>query len=368
MKQPVNIRLAVFFKDEMQLFSLRNGTPVMKTAIKPYLLNIFMLSLLILLAGCRFQGKTSNRVDLPPNWQESSIEYDGLTRWYRIYLPETDQEQIPLIVYLHGGTLSMRSLFSPLAGKSNTLLDIASQEGVALLVPNAVNSETGDTFGDEQNWNDLRPDQAAGQSKVDDVGFINALLDLILEDELIDPDRIFVTGASNGGMMTYRLLIETPERFAAGAAFIANLPDLPDTLPVPSQPTALMILNGSADPLVPWGGGVVAKDRGEVISTAETVTWWISINHADPGQVETTFLPDLDSDDGCQIQRDYYPPGSRGEPVLVYSAWGGGHTLPLLTKPGLLTGLSDRIFGPVCRDADGILLAWEFFTSLGIRH
>jgi len=353
---------------EMQLNNQRYGTPVMKTSIKPFLLYIILFILLFSLAGCRFQGKTPDRVDLPPNWQESSIQYDGLTRWYRIYIPETNQEQIPLIVYLHGGTLSMRSFFSPLAGKSNTLLDIAEQEEVALLVPNAVNSETGDTYGDDQNWNDLRPDQAAGQSTVDDVGFINALLDQVLDVENIDPDRVYVTGASNGGMMTYRLLIETPERFAAGAAFIANLPDLPDTLPVPSQPTALMILNGSADPLVPWDGGVVGKNRGEVISTADTVNWWIIANGADPDQLESSFLPDLDPDDGCQIQMDFYPPGSGGEPLLVYSAWGGGHTLPLLTKPGILTGLSNRIFGPVCRDADGMLLAWEFFNSKDSLH
>ena len=335
----------------------------MNTKFKSFLALFIAVISLILISGCQ-QGFKAQRSDqLPEGWQEASLEHAGLTRWYRLYTPEQSLENKPLILYLHGGTLSMRSLFSPLADSTNSLLSLAEEESVFLLVPNGVNSDSGDTFGDDQNWNDLRSDQAAGQSRIDDVGFLVTLLDLVIQENKIDPERVYVTGASNGGMMTFRLLIEAPEHFSAGAAFIANLPDLPLPLTPPSDPTPLMILNGSEDPLVLWDGGEVGKDRGRVLSTAETLSWWIDANQADPERVESSFLPDLDPDDNCQIQVDYYPAKPGGAAVLLYSAWGGGHTLPTLMETGWFTRLAERLLGPVCHDAEGMLLAWEFFNN-----
>ena len=324
---------------------------------------IFLLIVCTLASGCARGTDRIRSDDLPDGWTESSIEYDGLTRWYRIYSPDPFPEKPALVLYLHGGTLSMRSLFSPLVDGTDRWFSIAEEKGVVLLVPNGVNPETGDTFGDDQNWNDLRPDTAAGQTTVDDVGFIMALLDKVLEDLPIDGNRIYVTGASNGGMMTYRLLIDRPDRFAAGAAFIANLPTLPEGLPIPESPTPLMIANGTEDPLMPWDGGAVAKDRGWVISTDETVSWWVEANQADPSRRNSTALPDINLEDGCRVWEDHYPASEGGAPVLFYSLLGGGHTMPSLAQPGLFLRLTGRILGPVCQEVEGVDLAWDFFTG-----
>ena len=347
----------------MQLFTCLKSKLDMNTKFKSFLALLFAIISLSLITGCQQGFKAQRGEQLPEGWREASLEHAGLTRWYRLYTPEQPSENMPLILYLHGGTLSMRSLFSPLSDSTNSLLSLAEEEGVFLLVPNGVNSETGDTYGDDQNWNDLRSDQAAGQSTIDDVGFLVSLVGLVIQENNLDPERVYVTGASNGGMMTFRLLIEAPEHFSAGAAFIANLPDLPEPLIHPSDPTPLMILNGSEDPLVLWHGGEVGKDRGRMLSTAETLSWWIDANQADPERVESSFLPDLDPDDNCQIQVDYYPAKPGGAPVLLYSAWGGGHTLPTLKETGWFTRLAERLLGPVCRDAEGMLLAWEFFNN-----
>lgn len=324
------------------------------------LLSIILL--LLLMSGCAI-GNVDHDPSLPDGWAEESLDHDGLTRWYRVYLPDPMPEDPALVLYLHGGTLSMRSLFSPLVDGTKTWLSIAEQEGVVLLVPNGVNPETEDTFGNDQNWNDFRPDGAAGQSTVDDVSFILALLDEISAKVAIDNDRIFVTGASNGGFMTYRLLIEAPERFAAGAAFIANLPELDDGLPLPKHPTPLMIANGSDDPLVPWEGGMVGKDRGEVISAENTVKWWVSANQAVPDQLVSRYLPEIDPDDDCQVRMDYYPASDSGAPVLFYAILGGGHTMPSLNHTGLENKVFERLFGPVCHEVEGVQLAWDFFND-----
>ncbi len=300
---------------------------------------------------------------LPAGWVESSLEFEGLTRWYRIYTPDPLPEEPALVLYLHGGTLSMRSIFSPLSDSTSTWLRIAEQEGVVLVVPNGVNAETGDTYGNDQNWNDLRSDTAAGQHDVDDVGFLLALLERVVSELELDQPRVFVTGASNGGMMTFRMLLEAPGQFTAGAAYIANLPDLDPQLPDLKIPTPIMIANGTLDPLVPWNGGVVGKDRGYVLSTQETVEWWTNNNHADPNRVQIDVLPDINPEDGCLIWREYFPPQAGGAPVLFYRFEGGGHTLPTLAEPGWFEKIASRLLGPVCHDVDGVLLAWDFFQE-----
>ena len=258
----------------------------------------------------------------------------------------------------------MRSLFSPLADSSATWFRIAEDEGVVLVVPNGVDPKTGDTYGDDQVWNDLRPSEAEGQSQVDDVGFILALLDKIMMEMSIDQDRIFVTGASNGGMMTYRLLIEAPERFSAGAAFIANLPVLDAPLPVPPHPVPILIGNGTEDLLMPYDGGLVVKERGKVISTEETVAWWVAANQADQEGAVSRILPDINKEDGCRIHETIYPAGQDGALVRFYRMEGGGHTLPGIVSGGWLKRAIIGLLGPVCQDADGVLLVWDFFREV----
>ena len=189
------------------------------------------LIMVITLSSCMLSRNSSVEDRLPAGWIEASLEVDGLTRWYRIYTPNPLPEDPSVVLYLHGGTLSMRSIFSPLANPTSTWLRIAEEEGVVLIVPNGVNAKTGDTYGNEQNWNDLRRDTSAGQHQVNDVDFLLALLDRVAADLSLSHSKVFVTGASNGGMMTYRLLDGFPGRFDAGAAFIANMPVLDQPLP-----------------------------------------------------------------------------------------------------------------------------------------
>ena len=326
------------------------------------------LVLLCLLAGCTL-GKQKLREDsLPAGWQESSLEVGGSTRWYLIYTPESLPANPPMVIILHGGTGSMRSVLHPNAGGTKEWLVLAEKEGFVLLVPNGTNPETGDTFGDEQNWNDHRSDSAAGQTNADDVRFILALLDQITAQYPLDPGRIYLTGGSNGGLMTYRLLIEAPDRFAAGAAFIANLPELALNLPVLGKPTPLMIVNGTEDPLIPWEGGLVGKDRGMVISAEETAAWWAIANRVNPDQKTSELLPDADPEDNCRIQKDYYPAGSDGAPVIFYAVQGGGHAMPSGKHPFPNNFLIRWVIGPVCRDAEGVTLAWEFFNQTALVY
>jgi polyhydroxybutyrate depolymerase len=155
-----------------------------------------------------------------------------------------------------------------------------------------VNPQTGDTRGDNQNWNDLRSSKSDRNSTADDVSFILQLLDEMVRTHGLDKGRIYVTGASNGGMLTYRLLIEAPERFAAGAAFIALLPADLRGLEPPPKPTPLLILNGTEDPLVRWEGGPIRGQTEKLMSAESHRDWWIRANRAQGNGVREEALPD----------------------------------------------------------------------------
>ncbi len=229
-----------------------------------------------------------------------------------------------------------------------------------MLVPNGTNARTGDPRGDHQNWNDVRPPARSGSPRADDVAFIERLLDRVVRRFDADARRLYVTGASNGGLMTYYLLMRRPERFAAGAAFVANLPVDPARMSLPATPTPLMIANASADPLMPHDGGEIPGGRGTVRSSKATVEWWIGANRARRDDARTRYLPDTDPHDGCRIRETTWSPGPGGAELVYYAIEGGGHALPSRRHPIPDNFLVRRFIGPVCRDAEGARLAWRF--------
>lgn len=298
-----------------------------------------------------------------PNWREDSIVTGETTRWYRIYVPESLPAQAPLVLLLHGRTQSMRRVFAFPTSGTREWVDLADEESFLLVVPNGTNGTGGDTRGDRQKWNDVRGLDSTMKSRADDVGFLNDLLDRIEKDYSIDASRVYVTGASNGGMMTFRLLIETPERFAAGAAFIASLPETSPLIRQPAAPTPLMIANGTKDPLIKWDGGENLIGRSVMRPVEETVAWWVRANHAVATNPVNEALPDSDSSDGCRVRRTTYPAGREGAPVVFYTFDGGGHAMPSRKHQIRGNFLIRRLIGPVCRDVEGARLAWDFMKG-----
>jgi polyhydroxybutyrate depolymerase len=296
-------------------------------------------------------------------WQDRRVTIDGVTRVYRVYLPARMPVRPAAVLLLHGGTQSMRKIFLSNAGGTLAWLDIADREGVVLIAPNGTNRLTGDPVGDVQAWNDFRNDVRL--ANVDDVGFLRRVVRDEAERLRLDPARIYVTGASNGGMMTFRLLIEASDLFAGGAAFIANLPEGASQLPRPARAVPLMIVNGTADPLVKWEGGLVARSeaRGATLSTAATVAWWTDANRAARAVTRQSALPDLDPRDGCTLTLDEYAATPGGAPVWLYTARGGGHVMPSLQHELRDTRLVRRTIGNISKDAEGAELAWSFFAA-----
>ncbi len=294
--------------------------------------------------------------------QERSLRVGALERKFLILPPSDPTRPARVLIVVHGGTQSMRRIFAPDVGATLGWPALARRENVLLIVPNATNAETGDPNSDDQTWNDLRQN-VVRETKADDVGFISALVDWAHRTYRTDRSRTYVTGASNGGMMTFRLLMEVPHKFAAGAAFAAALPADASRVRRPTLTTPLMIANGTLDPLVKWKGGAIAGGRGEMQSVPDTMRWWVTANQANPNADPVLLLPNNDLNDKCIIEQQTYAAGNNGAPVVAITMRGGGHTIPSAKFPIPDNWLVRRFIGPVCRDIEGTDFIWTFLSA-----
>lgn len=254
------------------------------------------------------------------------FDVDGVRRSTWLHVPDGLPEGAPLVLAFHGGGSS-----SERAGRSmpraTGLTEAADREGFVVAYPN---SESG-------NWNDGR-----GRTEADDLAFVDELLAQVEARAGTDPDRVFATGMSNGGFFSMALACQRADRFAAVAAVASTQSD---ELPcVPTRAIPVTLIAGTEDPLVPYEGGVVAKDRGTALSAAATVQGWRERNGCDEDPVVTDW-PDL-QDDGTTIHEERSCAGEDGE-VRWLEVRGGGHTWP-----GGSQYLPRFVIGRVSRDLD----------------
>ncbi len=242
---------------------------------------------------------------------------DGRERHYQMTLPERLRGQrAPVLFVLHGGGGSARQVH-----RSWSFDVLARRKGFVVVYPDGV----------DRHWNDGR---SGGSAKLfkgpapDDTGFLRALAAKLVRDGVADAGRLYVTGVSNGGMMTQRLACAASDVFAGFASVIANLPASLRACR-PFRPRTVLMINGDADPLMPWKGGGVGfrGKRGAVLSGPATFAHWKKAAGC-TGPVVTKPLPDRDKSDGARPERisaTGCPPGVRIAMIRIH---GGGHTVP----------------------------------------
>jgi polyhydroxybutyrate depolymerase len=290
-----------------------------------------------------------------------TLEHAGLDRSALVHLPPNYDDQIPmpLVLAFHGGG-GRAEQYARFTGFDT----LADEEGFIVVYPRGVNNRWHDArFTEEIPEGDEDEDEA----HPDDVGFTLALLDELKRAYAIDEERIYITGMSNGGMFCQQLAIEATEHFAAVASVTAQIPT-PRADMEPQGRLSVLLMNGTEDPLVPYEGGDIeialserrreagkATYRGSVLSTEETIDYWLRHNEiADEPVTET--LEDKDPDDGARAVVQTW----RGEAasVVLYKIVGGGHTYP-----GGAQYLPQRVIGATCRDFDATEAIWAFFSN-----
>ena len=96
-------------------------------------------------------------------------------------------------------------------------------------------------------------------------------------------------------------------------------------------PISVLIMNGTGDPIMPYTGGIMAFDRGSVLSTDESVQYRVNRNQNDPTP-EFVLVDDINTDDGSYIERFHYKNGINQTEVLLYRIISGGHTEPSIVE------------------------------------
>lgn len=171
-----------------------------------------------------------------PGTFEESLASGGWARTYLIHVPDSYDPAVPtpLVINFHG------------LGKSGAyqqdytgMSDKADLEGFIVVYPDGI----------ESSWNAGFCCPPASALEIDDVQFARDIVAAVSSAYCIDPDRIYATGSSNGGMLSHRLGCEANDLFAAiapASAYIA----VDDCSP--ERPVPVIQSQGTADPIVPY--------------------------------------------------------------------------------------------------------------------
>jgi len=262
-------------------------------------------------------------------------------------------KQMPLVIALHGGGGSGAGMVALTLGGFNVL---SEREKFIAVYPDGIG----------RNWNDGRGllRYRAQRKKIDDVGFISALIEHLIKKYNIDRKRVYITGMSNGAMMSYRLACELSDKIAAIASVAGLIPEKLFLHCFPSRPVSVLIINGVNDPLVPWKGGYIHFGRlrfGKGLSVSDTVNYWVTHNKCSSTPL-TTYEPDRDPQDNTRVYKKVFSKGESGTEVILYTIEDGGHTWP--------SGhpyLNERIIGKTSRDINANKIIWEFFKKHSIE-
>ncbi len=201
--------------------------------------------------GAGGDGERASVVAPAPAVRHGEIDVDGVLRSYRLFVPTTlDRSRpVPLLVALHGGGNSVDSFVE------TTQFDrAASAQNFIVAYPEATKGA----------WNAGFCCGSAPERGIDDMAFLNRLLDELEAEQPVDPARVSMTGVSNGAMLAYRFACEQAERITTIAS-VAGSVTVEECRP--SRPLSVLELRGSEDPLIPFDGGPPDLPGEEVLES-----------------------------------------------------------------------------------------------------
>jgi len=265
-----------------------------------------------------------------------SITHGGLTRTYILYVPASYSAgtSAPLVFNFHGYTSNATEQM--FYGDFRSIADTA---GFLLVHPMGTLDGSGQPY-----WN------SGWGGTVDDIGFTSALIDSLSLNYTINQDRIFSTGMSNGGFMSYTLACELSDRIAAIASVTGAMNLNQSSTCNASHQMPVMEIHGTSDGTVAYTGA------SWIEATSNTLNYWATFNNCAIPAIMTP-VPNINLTDGCTAEHYIYPNGLNGVEVEHYKIIGGGHTWP---GAPFTVGVTNR-------DIDASIKIWEFFMQYDIN-
>ncbi|MBT8234539.1 MAG: T9SS type A sorting domain-containing protein [Bacteroidia bacterium] len=241
--------------------------------------------------------------------ENKTIAHDGNDREYIIYTPTNydGSEPLPLLLCFHGFTSTANLLMA--YSRFNAL---AESENFIAVYPQGL------LFGGSTHWN------VGGftlGSNVDDVGFVNVLLDELTTNYNIDGTRVYSTGMSNGGYMSFLLACQLSDRITAVASVTGSM--TPQTYDAcnPQRVVPVLQIHGNADGTVPYNGAFWSKSIDDVLD------YWSTHNSCE-AEADVYIINDVDQTDGSTVEQFVFDQGDNCSSVIHFKVDGGGHDWP----------------------------------------
>lgn len=280
-----------------------------------------------------------------PGRYEIRLKHGGIERMALVHVPKNHAagRPAPLVMALHGGGGGM--IYQASDAKYG-LISKSGQAGFIAVFPNGI---SGVKSGMLATWNAGTCCARARDENIDDVGFLRKLVEDVSRRVSVDRSRVFATGMSNGGMMSYRLACDAADMFR-GIMAVAGTDNTKHC--APAKPVPVLHIHARNDDRVLFEGGAGAAFRREAlvsdfVSVPTSVAKWVILNHADATAQRVLSVP------GAYC--DLHKAGPGGAPVKLCVTETGGHSWP--------GGEKDRGETP-SRAIDATDLMWEFFSSL----
>lgn len=257
--------------------------------------------------------------------------FDGIERSYRLHVPAHASGARPLVLVLHGGFGTGQQ-----AELAYGWDDLSDREGFLVAYPD----------GWRQAWNTGGGCCGASADQgIDDVGFLAEVVQQVRRAHDVDGRRIYLTGMSNGAMMTYTMACRSRVFAAVAPVAGTQLVDCPAAAPV-----SVLHVHGLADTRVRYDGGPgegIAHVDGPPVE--QVVAGWRKVDRCAPPSVTTSGAVRT-STASC----------ADGREVTLVTVDGAGHQWP-----GSEARRSGRLLGadPPSRALDATSVIWRFFAT-----
>ncbi len=200
--------------------------------------------------------------------QIDTIISSNIKRTYKLQLPKSynKEKSFPLIFVLHG------YFYENLGMPEYSSFDKFVDKDCIVAYPHGLKEENGINYF----WNS-GGNLSKNYGGIDDVKFIDNLIDTLSHKYAVNTDSVFIVGHSNGGMMAYRLAMELSTKITAMANLAGSM--MLDTI-TPECPVPILHIHGTDDPAVPSKGSSIPG--WEFLATEDVLKTWVKWNHCEP--------------------------------------------------------------------------------------
>lgn len=262
---------------------------------------------------------------------------EGRERSYILRIPRTAAtgKPLPLVIVLHGWTASgaIAEAYTGMGAKSESA-------GFVAAFPDGTGPKG--RLGWNADFLDL-----SGQ-RLDDVAFVDKLIDRIAGETPVDRKRVFVCGHSNGAFLSHDVAARLGSKVRAIAAVAGTIGldrvKPPRLIQTPKAPVSVLIIHGMKDPLVPYDRK--SKALLGSVSAPESAVFWARVDSA-KGPTIASFLN-----------------------TMKIEEWRGGKSGTLVRLVSLKNGTHDWPGGPraggkeTASGANAADLIWSFFEQV----